>query len=64
MSITKSEMLDLIKACLYEPVVFIDSTNEEPPAMINAEELELMNEKAEAILATIDMVLNPNWDEE
>jgi len=61
MNITKSEMLDLIKGCLYEPIVFHDPTNEELPAMINAEELELMNEKAEAILATIDMVLNPNW---
>lgn len=64
MNITKSEMLDLIKACLYEPIVFHDLTNEEPPAMLNLEELKLMNEKAEAILATIDMVLTPDWGEE
>jgi hypothetical protein len=59
--ISKSEMLDLIKSCLYNPIVFYDPANQESPAMMDIEDIETMNEKAENILAIIEMVFDPKW---
>jgi hypothetical protein len=62
-NISKEEMLLLIESCLYNPIVFGDLENEDTPAMIEAEDILVYKEKAQNILATIDMVFNPEWEE-